>query len=73
MLTGWTEAELRAASPELVDRLHWRVIAGALWSPDVERALALDLRFLKGPDKTRAHKAREAARSIHDLMFPKDE
>ena len=68
--TGWTDAELAAQSPETVERLRWRVVVDALYSPQINEALYAPTPFGDAKAAISVEKARTAARTIHALLFP---
>lgn len=70
--TGWTDAELAAQSPATIERLRWRLTVDSLWSDEAAKTLYSPLALTKDAKANAAqYKAHAAAKSIHDLLFPK--
>ena len=62
---------MRAASPETVEALHWRVIASRMWSPGAAETYHSTLTLTKdAKHNAQVAKAKQAAAEIHALLYP---
>lgn len=72
VMTGWTERQLAEASPRTVAALRWRALASMLWSPELAQAL-YPPKGLTGQAAIDALTTRDAACSVLELLYPKDD